>query len=164
MYQITDIPGSAGSRSRLGVASYLRYIPSLRRIDYVARFPSALLLAALLVAGTFSYGQNPVGIFEDHADVGMVLHAGSSTFDSAKGTYTLRGSGENMWATQDAFQFAWKKVSGDVDLTADISFSNTAGNEHKKAVLMIPAIAGYTLRLCRCGTAREWIDSVAVSS
>jgi TolB protein len=100
------------------------------------RFLPALLLATFLLAGAFSHAQNSVGIFEDHADVGTVLHAGSSTFDAAKGTYTLRGSGENMWATQDAFQFAWKKVSGDVELTADVQFPNTAGNPHKKAALV----------------------------
>src|SRR5260370_11807522 len=42
-----------------------------------------------------------------------------------------------MWFAADAFQFAWKKVSGDVTLTADISFLTTTGNEHKKAVLML---------------------------
>ena len=84
-----------------------------------------------------SQAQNAVGIFESHGDVGTVLHPGSSTFDAATQTYTLRGSGENMWTTQDAFQFAWKKMSGDVELTADVSFPNTAGNAHKKAVLII---------------------------
>jgi hypothetical protein len=42
-----------------------------------------------------------------------------------------------MWLAADAFQFAWKKVSGDVTLTADISFLTKTGNEHKKAVLML---------------------------
>jgi TolB protein len=42
-----------------------------------------------------------------------------------------------MWFTSDAFHFVWKKVSGDVSLTADISFSHAGGNEHKKAVLMV---------------------------
>jgi hypothetical protein len=81
--------------------------------------------------------QEPVGIFENHVDVGTVLHPGSASFDQAKSTYTLTGSGENMWLAADAFQFAWKKVSGDLDLTADISFATTTGNEHKKAVLML---------------------------
>ncbi len=98
-------------------------------------FPSTFL-AVLIFATTYSYTQSPVGIFEDHADVGTVLHPGSTTFDDSKGTYTLHGSGENMWATQDAYQFAWKKASGDVELTAVIQFPNTAGNEHKKAALM----------------------------
>ena len=96
----------------------------------------SILLVGLIFATTAVIAQNPVGIFENHEDVGTVLHPGSATFDAAKGTYTLRGSGENIWATQDAFQFAWKKVSGDVELTADIQFPNTTGNAHKKAALM----------------------------
>jgi TolB protein len=94
-----------------------------------------LVIAVILLGATLSRGQTPVGIFESHADVGTVLHPGSATFDAATGTYTLTGSGENMWSTQDAFQFAWKKVSGDVELTANISFANSSGNPHKKAVL-----------------------------
>jgi len=96
----------------------------------------ALILFFFLV-DVASSGQEPVGIFESHADVGTVLHAGSAVFDATKNTYTLTGSGENMWLTADGFQFAWKKVSGDVDLTADVSFATTTGNEHKKAVLML---------------------------
>jgi len=79
----------------------------------------------------------PVGIFETHGDVGTVLHAGSVDYDAAKHTYTISGSGENMWLAADAFQFVWKKVSGDVTLTADAGFLTTTGNEHKKAVLML---------------------------
>ena len=98
------------------------------------RFGFVLLLAVSL--RHTADAQQPVGIFTDHADVGSVLHAGSTTFDAKTGTYTLRGSGTNMWATQDAFQFAWKKMSGDVELTALVGLSNSQGNEHKKAVLI----------------------------
>ena len=62
---------------------------------------------------------------------------GAVEYDAAKRTYTISGSGENMWATADAFQFVWKKTSGDVTLTADIGFLTKTGNEHKKAVLML---------------------------
>lgn len=79
----------------------------------------------------------PVGMFEGHGDVGTVLHAGSAEYDSAKQAYTITGSGENMWSVADAFQFVWKKVSGDVTLTADISFATPGGNAHKKAVLIL---------------------------
>jgi len=77
-----------------------------------------------------------LGIFSDHADVGAVLHPGSVAYDAASGTYTLRGSGFNMWGAADAFQFAWTKVSGDVELTALVQFPDSRGNEHKKAVLI----------------------------
>jgi TolB protein len=79
----------------------------------------------------------PVGLFEHHQDIGTVLHAGSVEYNAPAKTYTISGSGENMWSTADAFQFAWKQASGDVALTADISFVGSSGNEHRKAVLML---------------------------
>ncbi len=78
-----------------------------------------------------------LGQFEDHGDIGTVLHPGAAVFDSAQGSFTITGGGENMWGTADAFHFVWKKYSGDVSITADIRFPTTTGNPHKKAVLMI---------------------------
>ena len=79
----------------------------------------------------------PRGIFEGSGDVGTVLHPGFAEYDAAKGTYTMAASGENMWFGNDAYQFAWKKISGDVTLAADISFLGKSAQEHRKAVLMI---------------------------
>jgi TolB protein len=95
-------------------------------------------LAIAVVIPSPSRAQTPasVGIFEHHGDVGTVLHPGSSDYDAALNTYTLAGSGENIWSNSDNFQFAWKKVSGDVALGAEISILGTGGNEHRKAVLM----------------------------
>jgi len=96
------------------------------------------LLVVLLPTGLVSeQGFSPVGIFEGNQDVGSVLHAGSTEYDAAHKTYTLAGSGENMWFKADAFQFAWKKVSGDVSLAATIDFIGKGVNEHRKAVVMI---------------------------
>src|SRR5258708_948220 len=100
------------------------------------RIIAALILSSFFVT-TFCQAQTTVGIFENHSDIGTVLHPGTASFDASKRTYTLTGSGENMWSTADAFQFAWQKASGDLDLTADIKFINAAGNEHKKAVLIL---------------------------
>jgi dipeptidyl aminopeptidase/acylaminoacyl peptidase len=79
----------------------------------------------------------PIGIFEGHQDVGTVLHAGAAEYDSTHKAYTVSGSGENMWFGIDDFHYVWKRVSGDVSLTADIAFIGTGGNAHRKAVLMI---------------------------
>lgn len=78
-----------------------------------------------------------VGIFEGHDDVGVVRHAGAVTFNPATGAYEIKGSGENMWAAADAFQFAWKKASGDLALAADVSFLGQGTDPHRKACLMI---------------------------
>jgi Tol biopolymer transport system component len=95
------------------------------------------LVSLFFAASSYSQTNPSVGIFENHGDVGTVLHEGSVNYDGATKTYTITGSGENMWSTADAFQFVWKKMSGDVSLTADISFLTKTGNEHKKAVLML---------------------------
>ena len=54
-----------------------------------------------------------------------------------KGEYRVTGGGANIWGTVDAFQFAWKKMSGDVALTADVHFIGTGAVAHRKAALMI---------------------------
>jgi TolB protein len=78
-----------------------------------------------------------LGIFQGEGDVGTVLHPGSAHFDATHDTYTVAGSGENMWFGEDDFHFVWTKVSGDVALTASIAFVGDRGNPHRKAVLMI---------------------------
>jgi TolB protein len=97
----------------------------------------ASVLACLALPAYAAPAAAPLGIFEDHADVGAVLHTGSVEYDASQRTYTIAGSGENMWFAADAFQFVWKKVSGDVTLTADISFIGAGAEAHRKAVLMI---------------------------
>lgn len=42
-----------------------------------------------------------------------------------------------MWFASDAFHFVWTKASGDISLTADVSFIGNGGNKHRKSVLMI---------------------------
>src|SRR5208337_3710590 len=101
-----------------------------------------LMASALLVLGVRAEldarpGAEAIGIFEGHGDVGTVLLAGSVDYDAGKQSYTLAGSGENMWFAADAFHFVWKKVSGDVSLAADVNFLGQGKNPHRKAVLMI---------------------------
>jgi hypothetical protein len=98
---------------------------------------------AALIAGALLFGATPnragaqtIGVFDGHQDVGTVLTPGTADYDSGQQTYTLSASGENMWAAADAFQFVWKKVSGDVRLTADISFIGQSKEPHRKAVLI----------------------------
>jgi TolB protein len=81
--------------------------------------------------------QMPIGIFANHQDVGTVLHPGSAEFDAAGNTYTVTGSGENMWSTTDAFHYVWKQASGDLALTADLAFPNPGKEPHRKACLVI---------------------------
>jgi hypothetical protein len=79
----------------------------------------------------------PLGIFEGHQDVGTVLHSGSVAYDAASRSYTVTGNGENMWQARDAFHFVWKQASGDLEVTADVSFPAAGTEPHRKACLMI---------------------------
>lgn len=78
-----------------------------------------------------------VGTFEQHGDVGETPKAGAVEFDAATGEYRVTGGGANIWAGVDAFQFVWKRISGDVTITADVRFIGTGAVDHRKAVLMV---------------------------
>jgi len=108
------------------------WIPPSRRWATALCFCGALTIQSAVGQTSGALGQ-----FEDQGDVGTVLHPGTLSFDASQGSYSIAGSGENMWTTADAFHFVWKKFSGDVSITADIAFPTTTGNPHKKAVLMI---------------------------
>jgi TolB protein len=103
------------------------------------------LLASVLAASSLSLSarqppaqQSPaLGLFEGQTEVGTLLHAGSGEFDSASDVYTVTGGGDNMWAIEDDFHFVWKKMTGDVGLSADIALPGEGGDHHRKAVLMI---------------------------
>ncbi len=82
--------------------------------------------------------QEALGIFEGQGDVGKVLHPGSASYDDGSKTYTLSGSGDNMWFGKDEFFFVWKKISADeLTFSATISVLGTEGNAHRKGVLMV---------------------------
>src|ERR1035441_3401971 len=88
---------------------YPRSLSSIANLGAIAVFA----LAPIAVLGA----SQPLGIFSGQQDVGTVLHAGSAQYDKAHDTYTVSGSGENMWFGMDDIHFVWKKVSGDVSLT-----------------------------------------------
>ena len=83
-------------------------------------------------------GSGALGVFEGQTDVGAVTPPELAKYDAATGAYTVEAAGANMWATVDAFHFVWKTVSGDVVLSADMTFPASSGNHdpHRKAVLI----------------------------
>ncbi|HXB93843.1 MAG TPA: DUF5050 domain-containing protein [Puia sp.] len=83
--------------------------------------------------------QHPVGIFENHMDIGHPKLAGDATYDETTQTYHIRGAGDNIWFNRDEFQFVYKKISGDFILTADFAFIGDTGGAvgHRKIGWMI---------------------------
>lgn len=94
------------------------------------------LLAGIWVPG---WAQIPVGLFENHADIGPVLHKGSAAYDNATRTYTLSGAGENIWFKKDELHFAWKKIKGDFILTTQPALEGKGVDPHRKSGWMVRA-------------------------
>lgn len=94
----------------------------------------ACALAGALAAQTAG---SSVGMFESHGDLGATPKTGSIEYNAATSDYRVTGGGANIWGTEDAGYFAWKRLSGDVTITADVHFLGAGAVEHRKAVLMV---------------------------
>lgn len=75
---------------------------------------------------------NNLGVFENSTDIGNPVQAGSVFYDEQKQEYTLNGSGINMWAESDQFQFLFKSIQGDFILRAHIKFVGDDVDPHRK--------------------------------
>jgi hypothetical protein len=95
----------------------------------------ALLMLGLACTGAAQIAAS-LGIFEGASDVGTPSHKGSVVYDAARKEYRVTGGGENMWAARDDFFFLWRKVTGDVAITANLRIVSD-GAPHRKAVLVI---------------------------
>src|SRR5215471_8839018 len=101
------------------------------------RRTSIAIAAALLAAGAALTQTGKLGIFTDEGSVGKTPPGCAARYDAAKGEYRITGGGANVWAAEDAFYFVWKKVSGDVTLSADVQWVGTSTVGHRKAMLMV---------------------------
>jgi WD40 repeat protein len=81
--------------------------------------------------------QQPLGIFEQHNDVGPVKIAGAVSYRSEQQEYIIAGSGSNMWFDHDEFHIIWKRMNGDFILNAQSEFLGTGVNAHRKMGWMI---------------------------
>src|SRR5262252_2885507 len=80
--------------------------------------------------------QNDFGVFANAGDVGGPAIKGSTAFDPSTGQYRITGSGANIWAKQDQFQYVWREMTGNFAATATIRFLGQ-GAEHRKAAIMV---------------------------
>jgi hypothetical protein len=102
----------------------------------------ALLILTILAVGLLnelnvSVHAAGLGIFQAQQDIGATRRPGSVETGKTPSDYIVAGGGENMWFTNDALHFVWKKVSGEVSLTSEIAFLTQGGNIHRKACLIL---------------------------
>jgi regulation of enolase protein 1 (concanavalin A-like superfamily) len=94
-----------------------------------------LLLVWLLSASAFAQGGN-LGVFTNSGDVGSPAIKGSAAFKASNGEYRITGSGANIWAKQDQFQYVWREMTGNFTVTATMRFLGQ-GADHRKAGIMV---------------------------
>lgn len=95
----------------------------------------SLTAVARDLAGNISTAQANVTVYNEvgteiwfSSDIGAVAAAGSSSYDAVAGTFTVTGSGADIWNTADEFHFARRsvKLTGDGTITARVTdFSQT---------------------------------------
>ena len=109
------------------------------RVQPIIKHSNILFLFFYFLWCDSSFAQNPVGIFDNHQDIGNPKLKGSATYDETTQTYNLSGAGYNIWFNRDEFHFLYKKLKGDFVLTADFEFTgDTAGAVgHRKIGWMI---------------------------
>jgi len=93
-----------------------------------------LLLICTLAASALAQDGN-LGVFTNAGDVGSPARKGSTEFTPSTGQYRVTGSGANIWAKQDQFQFVWREMSGNFAVTATMQFLGQ-GEQHRKAGIM----------------------------
>lgn len=115
----------------------------MKFLQFSARIAMAILLGVFSINCIASHPDkntmvgSDLGVFQEHGDVGPVRTAGTVEFDPLTQTYSLSGSGSNIWASSDEFSFAWRKISGDFIVSADAQFLGEGVDPHRKLGWMI---------------------------
>ena len=94
----------------------------------------ASVLVCLLFASALA--QSGLGVFTNSGDVGGPAIKGSAEYSASNAQYRITGSGANIWAKQDQFQFVWKEMTGNFAVTATMRFLGQ-GADHRKAGIMV---------------------------
>jgi len=102
--------------------------------NYGIRALAFCLLISLLAGGTLYAQERNLGLFDAGTDVGNTGLAGSSMYDTDTQTYTVEGSGANMWFTEDSFHYLYKQLSGDFILRTHAEFlgEDEESDPHRK--------------------------------
>ncbi len=97
------------------------------------------LLICLLLSGTAIAQTTATGIFQGNTDIGNPALKGSASYNPADQSYSLKGSGYNIWFERDEFRYVFNQIEGDFMLTANFRFEGQGTDPHRKTGWMIRA-------------------------
>lgn len=110
---------------------------------------SVFLSVFSLFVATALTAQAQIGIFEANQDIdsGRLGAAGSASYDSLTGTYTIEGSGHDIWDDADNFHFVYRKWSGDFDVQARVSISQGTSDWTKSMIMARATLEGSSINI-----------------
>jgi TolB protein len=91
-----------------------------------------LLILFLILTIAPVKSQTKIGVFDNHLDIGEPKNKGFAYYQEEDQTYTIGGSGKNMWFNEDQFQYLWTTIQGDFILRAEIDFMGEGVDPHRK--------------------------------
>jgi TolB protein len=99
---------------------------------------SSIIILISFFLFNFAHAQSPeIGQFDQSTDIGQPDKQGSAQYDEATQTYTLKGSGDNIWFEKDEFHFLHKKLNGDFILTANFELVGEGVEPQRKVGWML---------------------------
>lgn len=131
--------GTASNLTGSGSAYNLIITPTIEG-DVAVRLPAGAARNSSAVASTASNTLvvsylSPVSDGLQGQDIGNAAAPGSTSYQAATGTYTLKGSGEDIFFSQDGFHYASTRLAGDGEIRARV-ISQTNQNPWGKAGVM----------------------------
>jgi TolB protein len=105
----------------------------------VCTFSLLAFLPALVASQGKWIPQGWFPMLQGTTNVGNVGRPGTAEVDLERYTITMTGSGEKVWGKEDAFFFAWKKISGDVACQTYVSWKLDGKHPRREAGWMIRA-------------------------
>ena len=109
--------------------------------NYRRHFFTGSLVPIIILVFTLGAGSSRAQLvrFDGQGAVGRVLLPCSVKIDSLNNTYTVTGTGNNMWSTEDDFYFLWRKAEGDMRVETDVTWIGKGKVDDRKAAWVIRA-------------------------
>lgn len=96
-----------------------------------------IITGFLMVFGLAPAQDEQAGIFKYNRDIGNPANKGTAIFNNADQSYTIKGSGYNIWFERDEFRYLYNRIDGDFILTASFRLQGKGADPHRKTGWMI---------------------------
>jgi regulation of enolase protein 1 (concanavalin A-like superfamily) len=91
-----------------------------------------------------------------NADIGTIPAVGSGSYQSTSATYTLSGSGADIWGTADNFHYSYQPLQGDGVIVARVESLVNTHLDAKAGIMLRESVAPGSKYVAMLVTPRPW--------